>query len=98
MKLLVVCGMGVGTSVILKTNAERAIRDLRLDAEVEVADVGTARAAAATADLVLTSGELAAELGDLGAPVVLVTDFLDADEIRTKIGAAVGTGSGPASS
>lgn len=90
MKILAVCGMGIGTSVLLKANAEKAARDLGLDAEVEVADIGTARGAAASADLVLTSGELADELGDAGVPVTVVTNFVDAEEIRRAIAGAVG--------
>lgn len=90
MKILAVCGMGIGTSVLLKGNAEKAANELGLDADVEVADIGTARGAASTADLVLTSGELAAELGDLNIPVVVVDNFIDGTEIRQKLGAAVG--------
>ncbi|QBI53213.1 PTS sugar transporter subunit IIB [Streptomonospora litoralis] len=90
MKILAVCGMGIGTSVLLKSNAEKAANDLGLDADVEIADIGTARGAAATADVVLTSGELAAELGDVGIPVVVVDNFVDGGEIREKLGAAVG--------
>ncbi|MDA8372118.1 MAG: PTS sugar transporter subunit IIB [Nocardiopsaceae bacterium] len=89
MKILAVCGMGIGTSVILKSNAERAAQDLGLDADVEVADIGTARGAAATADVVLTSSELASELGDVGVPVVVIDNFVDGAEIRDKLGKAV---------
>ncbi|NYI95536.1 PTS system ascorbate-specific IIB component [Streptomonospora nanhaiensis] len=81
--------MGIGTSVLLKSNAERAARELGLDADVEVADIGTARGAAATADVVLTSGELAAELGDLGVPVVVIDNFVDGTEVRDKLASAV---------
>ncbi|GAA1752063.1 MULTISPECIES: PTS sugar transporter subunit IIB [Streptomonospora] len=90
MKILAVCGMGIGTSILLKSNAEKAAKDLGLDADVEVADIGTARGAASTADVVLTSGELAAELGDMGVPVVVVDNFVDGDEVRNKLGTALG--------
>ncbi|MBB4930195.1 PTS system ascorbate-specific IIB component [Lipingzhangella halophila] len=89
MRILAVCGMGVGTSVLLKVNTERAIRELDLDAYVEVADIGAARGAVKEADIVLTSAELAAQLGETGVPVVVVDNFVDSDEIRTKLGAAV---------
>ncbi|WP_046471715.1 PTS sugar transporter subunit IIB [Allosalinactinospora lopnorensis] len=89
MRILAVCGMGIGTSVLLKTNTERAIQELGLDADVEIADIGTARGAAMTADVVLTSSELAAELGDMGVPIVVVESFIDGAEIRDKLGAAV---------
>jgi len=88
-KILAVCGMGIGTSVLLKSNAERAAQDLGLDADVEVADIGTARGAAAGADLVLTSAELAAELGDLPVRVTVIDNFVDAEEIRRALSEAV---------
>ncbi|MBB6175184.1 galactitol-specific phosphotransferase system IIB component [Nocardiopsis mwathae] len=90
MKILAVCGMGIGTSVILTGNIEKAAHDLGLDAEIEVADIWTARGAAAGADVVMTSGELAAELGDVGVPVAVIDDFLDGDEVRARLATAVG--------
>ncbi|WP_455565932.1 PTS sugar transporter subunit IIA [Nocardiopsis gilva] len=90
MKILAVCGMGIGTSVILTTNISKAAHDLGLDAEIEVADIWTADGAAADADVVMTSGELAAELGDVGVPVAVIDDFLDADEVRARLAAAIG--------
>lgn len=89
MKLLAVCGMGIGTSIILKMNAEKALDRLGVDGEVEVADIGSARGSAATADVVLTSGELAEELGDVQADVVVVDSFVDVDEITGKLSAAL---------
>jgi PTS system ascorbate-specific IIB component len=89
MKLLAVCGMGIGTSIILKMNAEKALERLGVDGDVEVADIGSARGAAATADVVLTSGELAEELGDVRADVVVVDSFVDVDEIAGKLSATL---------
>ena len=42
MKIVTVCGMGIGTSVLLKMNTEKALRTLGIDADVEAADIGTA--------------------------------------------------------
>ncbi|TDC53662.1 PTS sugar transporter subunit IIB [Actinomadura sp. KC345] len=89
MKLLAVCGMGIGTSIILKMNAEKALERLGVDGEVEVADIGSARGAAVTADVVLTSSELAEELGDVPADVVVVDSFVDVDEITGKLSATL---------
>jgi PTS system ascorbate-specific IIB component len=82
--------MGIGTSVILKMNAEKAVSRLGLDADVEVADISSARGAAATADLVLTSAELAGELDGIKPPVVVVDNFTDVDQITDTIAAATG--------
>jgi PTS system ascorbate-specific IIB component len=87
-KIVAVCGMGIGTSVILKMNAEKALHRLGWHADVEVADIGTARGAAATADVVVTSQELADELGSLRCPVVVIQNFMNVDEIVDKLSAA----------
>jgi PTS system ascorbate-specific IIB component len=90
MKIVAVCGMGIGTSVILKMNTEKALRRLGLDGDVEIADIGTARGAAAGADIVVTSQELADELGGLRCPVVVIQNFMSVDEISDKLSAARG--------
>ena len=90
MKIVAVCGMGIGTSVILKMNTEKALTRLGWDADVEVADIGTARGAAASADLVVTSQELADELGGLRCPVVVIQNFMKVDEIVEKLSAVRG--------
>lgn len=90
MKIVAVCGMGIGTSVLLKMNAEKALRALDVDADVEAADIGTARGAARMADLVLTSAELAPEIGDVPADVIVVDNFIDVAEITEKLTAFLG--------
>ncbi|GAB2530656.1 PTS sugar transporter subunit IIB [Paramicrobacterium agarici] len=85
MKIVAVCGMGIGTSVLLKMNAEKALRAMDVDADVEAADIGIARGAARTADIVLTSAELAEEVGDVPAKVVVINNFTDVNEITEKL-------------
>ena len=88
MKILAVCGMGLGTSLILRMNAEKALKQLGVEADVEVSDMGSARALASTADLVLTSQELAEQLGPVKPKVVTISNFIDFDEMITKLKAA----------
>ncbi|MFC4555432.1 PTS sugar transporter subunit IIB [Georgenia faecalis] len=85
MKIVAVCGMGIGTSVILKMNIEKVLERFDVDAQVEAADISTARGAAQTADLVLTSAELAPQLGEVPADVVVVDNFVDEQEIEDKL-------------
>ncbi|WP_128980795.1 PTS sugar transporter subunit IIB [Streptomyces roseicoloratus] len=89
MKILTVCGMGVGSSIILKMNVEKALRSLGVTADVEVADIGTARGAAAGADLVVTSGELAPQLGELKAKIVVIDNLVNVDLIARALEAAL---------
>jgi PTS system ascorbate-specific IIB component len=89
MKIVAVCGMGIGTSVLLKMNAEKVLAKLGVDADVEAADMGVARGAAQTAEIVLTSEELAEEIGEVPANVIIINNFFDLDEITEKLTAAV---------
>jgi PTS system ascorbate-specific IIB component len=89
MKIVAVCGMGIGTSVLLKMNAEKVLAKLGVDADVEAADIGVAKGAAQTAEIVLTSDELAGELGDVPANVIIINNFFDLDEITDKLTEAI---------
>lgn len=89
MKILAVCGMGLGSALILRMQAEKALKQLGLDAELEVADIGTARAVAPSADLILTSDELAEQLGTVKPRVVTISNFIDLQEMVTKLKAAL---------
>jgi PTS system ascorbate-specific IIB component len=89
-KIVTVCGMGIGTSVLLKMNAEKALRALDIDADVEAADIGTARGAARTAQIVLTSADLVDEIGEVAAKVVVIDNFTSVDEVTRKLTDAIG--------
>lgn len=85
MKIIAVCGMGIGTSVLLKMNTEKVLRKLGIDADVEAADIGVARGMARDAEIVLTSEELADEIGDVDAQVIVIDNFFDLEEISEKL-------------
>ena len=89
MKILAVCGMGLGSGLLLRMQAEKALKQLGVEADVEVSDMGSARAMAQTVDLVLTSPELAQQLGQVRPRVVTITNFIDLKEMTTKLGEAI---------
>lgn len=89
MKIIAVCGMGIGTSVLLKMNTEKVLRTLGIDADVEAADIGVARGMARDAEIVLTSEELAEEIGDVEAQVIVIDNFFDLNEITEKLTSAL---------
>lgn len=89
MKILAVCGMGLGSGLILRMQAEKALKELGVQADLEVADIGTARALASTADLILTSEELAQQLGGVKPRIVTISNFIDLREMVEKLGAAL---------
>ncbi|MFB9753742.1 PTS sugar transporter subunit IIB [Paenibacillus hodogayensis] len=87
MKLLCVCGLGQGTSLILRMNVETVCRDLGVQADVEHMDVSSA--SGVKADYILTSNELAQSLQGHSAQIVIIDNYFDLNEIKSKLSAAV---------
>lgn len=90
MKILAVCGMGLGTGLLLRMNTEEALKRMGVEADVSVADIGSARGMGSGADLVLTSNELAEQLGPVKGQLVTVQNFFDKAEIERKLREALG--------
>ena len=89
-KIVAICGAGIGTSEILRVNAVRALGRLDIDAEVSASDVASVAAAAADAQVILTSPELVSRIGATNADVVVIENYFDLDEITAKLEIAVG--------
>lgn len=83
MKILAVCGFGVGSSMILRMTIEKVLKDLGMEAEVENTDVSSAQGT--NADFVFTSEELATQLrGNVKAPVIAIKRYMDKEEVKEK--------------
>lgn len=90
MRILAVCGMGLGSGLLLRMQAEKALARLGIAADLEVADVSSARAMKHGFDLIITSDDLVAQVGDTTVPIVTIANFVDLEEMVTKLGAALG--------
>lgn len=90
MKIVAVCGAGVGTSAILKLNAERALKMLGLTATVEAGDLASLTGLHQDAQVILTSPELIGHIGPTHADIVVIDNYLDMHEIGDKLERAVG--------
>jgi PTS system ascorbate-specific IIB component len=82
-KVLAVCGVGMGSSLILKMTAESALGELGVDATVENTDVSSARSM--SPDVVVGQGMHTEELAGLAPVVVTVSDFLDVDGLAEQL-------------
>lgn len=82
-KILTVCGLGQGTSLILKMNVEQAYTDQGARVDVENTDLSAA--SGMSADYIFTSRELADSLKDHSAEVIVVNNFFDMDEITSAV-------------
>jgi PTS system ascorbate-specific IIB component len=89
MKILAICGMGLGSSMILKITLEKVIRKLGIDATVDVTDITVGRGQADTVDIVVTSEELAERIGGVKAQIITVKDYFDVQEMTEKLQKAI---------
>jgi PTS system ascorbate-specific IIB component len=89
MNVLAVCGLGIGSSVMLKINVGKILDELGVKGyQLNVADIGTAKSV--PFDMVVTSVELADVLKQ-GTPsekhfrILPINNFISKDEMRGKV-------------
>jgi ascorbate PTS system EIIB component len=83
MKILAVCGMGFGSSMVLRMTIEAVLKAENIKATVVVSDIGTAKAEAA--DVIVTSAEFAKLLTTSRVPIVVVKNYVDRKEMKEKL-------------
>ncbi len=87
MKILCVCGLGMGSSLILHMTVETAVNRMGVNAEIDHTDLSSARSM--TPDAVVGQGMHTDELEGLAPVVVAVDDFLDDGVIEERFRAAL---------
>jgi ascorbate PTS system EIIB component len=85
MKIFAVCGAGIGTSVLLKSNADRVLLDLGIEAEVKAVSIADAMAADSPAQIVLVTPELVEKLSDVKSEVIAINNIFDLAELTQKL-------------
>ena len=90
MKIVTICGAGIGSSGILKVNAERVLRKLDIDATVVAADIASVKEVAADAQVILTSSEFVDAIGKTFADVIVIDNYFDTEELTKKLEIALG--------
>jgi ascorbate PTS system EIIB component len=89
-KIVTICGAGVGTSGILKINAERVLSRLGIEARVVATDLAGVAVEADDAQVILTSPEFVEAIGKTYADIVIVENYFDTQELARKLEAALG--------
>ncbi|KGX86076.1 PTS sugar transporter subunit IIB [Pontibacillus litoralis] len=88
LKIMTVCGFGLGSSMVLKMNLEGVMKDLNMEADIFTGDVGSAQST--PADYIFTSKELGEKLKEsVSAPVVIINSFVNKAEIKEKAEEAI---------
>ena len=90
MKIVTICGAGIGSSGILKVNAERVLKKLDIDATVTAVDLSSLAELAKDAQVILTSAEFVEAIGTTFADVIVIDNYFDTNELTAKLEAALG--------
>jgi PTS system ascorbate-specific IIB component len=89
-KIVTICGAGIGSSGILKVNAERVLKKLDINASVTAVDLASLADAARDAQVILTSAEFVEAIGKTFADVIVIENYFDTEELTRKLEAALG--------
>lgn len=90
MKIVAICGAGIGSSAILKVNAERVLKRLDIEADVTATSISTLTADALDAQVILTSAEFVDAIGATNADVIVIENYFDTEELSRKLDVALG--------
>lgn len=83
LKIIAVCGFGVGSSMMLKMKVDDMLKKNGINVSAETADVGSATSV--PCDVIFTSKELAPKIAEkVKVPVIAITNFLNIQEIEEK--------------
>jgi PTS system ascorbate-specific IIB component len=83
MRIATLCGMGFGSSMMLKMFIEEILKDLGMKAEVIPWDLGTFKGQ--QADIVVAPTDMEMHLRSTPAKVVLIKNLVDKKELRDKL-------------
>jgi PTS system ascorbate-specific IIB component len=88
-KIYAVCGAGIGTSVLLKSNADRVLASLGIEAEVQAASISDAMASDSMAQVVLITPELQEQIKGIRSEVIPIDNIFNLEELTEKLSAAL---------
>lgn len=87
MRIATLCGMGFGTSMMLKLFIDDILKAEGIKAEVVPWDLGTFKGQ--QADLIVAPKDMESHLRSATATVVLINNLVDKAEIKSKVIAAI---------
>lgn len=87
MRIATLCGMGFGTSMMLKLTIEDILKAEGIKAEIIPWDLGSYKGG--NADIIVAPTDMERHLKDAKGIVVLIRNLVDKEEIKEKVLAAV---------
>lgn len=84
MKIITVCGFGVGTSLLLKMTVDGVLSEEGIEGEVEAMDMTSV--CGSSADIILTSKQIGEEIKEqVQGKLIYISNFMNTEEVREKI-------------
>lgn len=83
MRIVVVCGLGVGSSLMLKMTIQDVLDEESIRAKLESTDIGSAKGM--NADIYVLSSDLERNTQDFSGIVVVIKNITDVKEVREKL-------------
>ncbi len=87
MKIVATCGLGMGSSMMLKMSIEDALKEAGIKADLESVDLGSAKSM--NADIYVLSKDLERNASDFGGEVIVIDNISDSEEVKEKLLKAV---------
>ncbi|NNS09421.1 PTS sugar transporter subunit IIB [Erwinia sp. JH02] len=89
MKITVVCGNGLGTSLMMEMSIKTIVKDLGVNAEVDHVDLGSAKGTAS--DIFVGTSDIAEQLvaQQVGGKIVSLKNMVDKVAMKERISAAL---------
>ncbi len=87
MNIVTVCGMGFGTSLMMKMTIDDILKDENVKAQVDAWDLSSVKGR--TADLFVASEDMRSNFSDMEGPIIFIKNMTNTEEIREKVMQAI---------
>ncbi|MEM1503973.1 PTS sugar transporter subunit IIB [Domibacillus sp. 8LH] len=83
MKIMVVCGNGLGSSFIMEMNVKKALTEMGKTADVDHTDLASAKTE--QADIFIGAADIVGQLNDGSRKIVTLENMMSIPEIKSKL-------------
>ncbi len=83
LKILVVCGNGLGSSFLMEMNIKKVIKEIGAEVEVDHSDLTSAKGY--HADIIVGTKDITSQLSGYAKELVELNNILDLEDMREKV-------------
>lgn len=83
MKIMAICGSGLGSSFMVEMNIKKVLKKIGIEADVEHSDLSSA--IPSEADLFVMAKDIAASASIPDNQLIVITNIIDINELETKL-------------